>query len=177
MEMVMKKRGIVEHRDSVSCYKVFDDENIKSMFEKMGVLSPIELKIRKNALLKNYIESIEVEAKTMIEMLTREILPSVMSSIEFFDRIRKIDSSKYVEESKTKLSNAMNVISKLHDEIENLLEELKSESDLSKKAQIGNEKILPVMKEIRNCYDEIESIIPSTNKPFPCYNDILFNLD
>lgn len=172
-----KRRGFVEHRDSVSCYKVFEDENTKSMFEKMGVLSPIELKIRKNALLKNYIESIEVEAKTMIEMLTREILPSVMLSIEFFDRVRKIDSSKYVEESETKLSNAMNVISKLHDEIENLLEELKSESDLSKKAQIGNEKILPVMKEIRKCYDEIESIIPSTNKPFPCYNDILFNLD
>ena len=172
-----KKRGFDELRDSLSCNKVFDDQTVASMFQKMGVLSPKELKIRKNALLKNYVESVEVEAKTMIEMLTREIVPSMMSSIEFFDRTKKIDSSKYVEESEKKLIGAMGAISELHCEMVGLLQELKNEKCLLKKAQIGNEKMLFVMKEIRKSYDEIESLIPSFLKPFPSYNDILFSID
>lgn len=172
-----KKRGFVELVDSVSCYEALDQVNVLAMFEKMGVLSPVELKIRKNALLKNYIESVEVEAKTTIEMLTREILPSIMSSIEFFDNVKKIDPSQYVEKSQNELSDAIHEISKLHTVLIDMLKKLKSEPNLSKKAQIGNEKILPIMKNIRSSFDAVESIIPSKFKPFPSYNDILFKLD
>ena len=48
------------------------------MFEKHGVMSKRELVARGVVMYDNYAKQINIEAKTMIEMSTKQIIPAVM---------------------------------------------------------------------------------------------------
>lgn len=166
-----KKRGLVELRDCVSAYKTLVDDDAKTLFSTSGILSENELVLRRNALLKQYIESVDVEVKTTLEMLNKQIYPCLIKAIDFYSKNSGVESasdyaSKIKDANKSIYSNQLKLL-KLIDK--------NDFANIDEKAEFYKTQILPKLSEIRCDYDSIEGIIPKEFEPFPTYNDILFN--
>ncbi len=165
-----KKRGLDEIKDSMEAYTIFDDEDIIKLFTMSGVFNETELNLRKNTLLKNYIESVRIEAKTLIEMLNKDIYPSISKAIEFYETK---SSATHFYNYREKLSKALNAMIDLHGKLNVALKHVNLDDNF-KAGIYHRDKIIPLMNGVRAYFDSIEEIIPNEFKPFPSYNDILF---
>lgn len=164
-----KKRKLIELRDSVSAYKYLTEAEIIELFTSSKVLTENELILRKNALLKQYIQSVKLESDVMCEILNRQIYPSLTSTIDFYSKTKSSAGVSYTK----KIECANNEIFKLHSRLNNLLSKNQFDS-LEEWAIYCRDNIIPIQIAIRDKFDEIEDIIPSKFQPFPSYNDILY---
>lgn len=167
-----KKRGLAEIKDSIEAYEIFNDKDIIDLFTSSNVFNETELNLRKNTLLKNYIESVKIEAKTLCEMLNKDVYPSLHKAIDFYS---EKSSATYFYDYKTKLEKSLNSILELHSKLNTLLKK-DNTSDYFEMGKYYRDKIIPLMNGIRMYFDSIEEIIPNEFKPFPSYNDILFKV-
>ena len=72
-----ERRGLLNLKTSVDAYKLFNlPKNVK-LFTEHGVMSEVELNSREDILFENYSKLINIEALTMIEMASRDIIPAV----------------------------------------------------------------------------------------------------
>lgn len=173
-----KKRGLVEYRDSLESYKILDDKDILELFESMEVLDSNELSLRKSTLIKNYVEDVKIEAKTLVEMLNKNIYPCLNKYINELSLMIK----NYKLKNKNDLrKDALNLIDKALSSIyvedkklNKYIEEIKKEKDLKKSIIIARNKIVKSLENIRKVYDDIEKLLPDEFSPFPSYNNILF---
>lgn len=166
-----KTRGLKEVRDSITAYKVFDKKDIIDLFSSSGILSEGELTLRKNTLLKSYIDSVKAESKTLMEMLNKDVYPSLAKSIDFYTSAK--DKSVF-KNYRQKLSTALDNIFENH---QKLISATKKEnfSSTFKMGEYYSSKVLPLLDKIRKDFDEIENIIPKEFCPFPSYNEIFGN--
>lgn len=165
-----KSRGLDEIKDSIEAYTIFDNADTIELFTSSGVFNETELNLRKNTLLKNYIESVKIEAKTLIEMLNKDIYPSISKAIAFYETK---SSATYFYDYKEKLSRALDSIFDLHNKL-NITLKKNNFTDNFEAGKYCRDKVIPLMSGIRAYFDSIEDIIPNEFKPFPSYNDILF---
>lgn len=165
-----KSRGLDEIKDSIEAYTIFDNADTIELFTSSGVFNETELNLRKNTLLKNYIEGVKIEAKTLIEMLNKDIYPSISKAIAFYETK---SSATYFYDYKEKLSRALDSIFDLHNKL-NITLKKNNFTDNFESGKHCRDKVIPLMSGIRAYFDSIEDIIPNEFKPFPSYNDILF---
>lgn len=164
-----KKRNLIELRDSVSAYKCLTDKEIIELFVSSKVLTENELMLRKNALLKQYIQNVKLESESLCEILNRQVYPSLIDTIDFYSKVKNAVCVSYANI----IGSANNEIFKLHGKLNNLLSKNQFDS-LEEKAVYYRDNIIPVQIAIREKFDEIEDVIPSKFQPFPSYNDILY---
>ena len=75
-KIAVKERGLKNIPTTADALPAFQDPEIIALFEKTGVLSPVELASRYEVYSEQYILSIEVEAKLVIDMATTSIYPA-----------------------------------------------------------------------------------------------------
>lgn len=73
-----EERGLPNLRTAADALPVLKQPHIVELFEKMGVLSPVELASRFETYTEQYILSIEVEAKLVISMAKRSFIPPLL---------------------------------------------------------------------------------------------------
>lgn len=156
-----KKRGLVEYKDSLSCYEIFDHKDIKELFETTGVLCENELNVRHKVYKKAYIESVCIEAKTMVSMIVKEVYPAIT---KYIDSKEKGVIEKELDSAVSAMILKCEYLKTLVNKIENKKE--------SKKETI--EEILETMEKLREIYDVAEEFIPVDSGLFPTYDEILF---
>ena len=72
------RRGLPNIKNTVDATSVLADPEVIKLFEKHGVFSAIELAAREEVGYENYSKAINIEARTMIDMVKKEIIPAVM---------------------------------------------------------------------------------------------------
>ena len=182
-EKEAQRRGLLNLKTSIDAYKTFDaDKNIK-LFERHGVMNSIEIKSRQEILFENYSKIINIEALTMIEMATRDIIPAV---------------NKYISELANTASLKMQVVENVNCMIErDLVSKLSSlnakaymavgelkkvETEAAKtacfvtRAELYANKVLPVMNKLRSYVDEMETMTATEFWPMPNYGDMMFKV-
>jgi glutamine synthetase len=73
-----EKRGLPNLKTMVDATEVLGDADVIALFNKYGVLSPTELKAREEVKYENYGKVINIEALTMIDMATKQIISAVI---------------------------------------------------------------------------------------------------
>lgn len=164
------KRGLIEYKDSLSCFSNLADSDIVELFESTNVLNKNELSLRKSTLEKTYVETIKVEAKTITEMTFKNILPSINKFVYELNLTNKIEN-KELNKIVKNLNKTSSTLIKLNEKLNKLLVKLDIKKDVD---LVILKEINLVMETIRNTYDNIELYIPENIKPFPSYNDMLF---
>ena len=178
-----QRRGLLNLKTSIDAYKTFDaDKNIE-LFERHGVMNSVEIKSRQEILFENYSKIINIEALTMIEMATRDIIPAV---------------NKYVSELANAAALKMQVVENVNCMIErDLISRLSSlnakaymavgelkkvETEAAKtacfvtRAELYSNKVLPVMDKLRAYVDEMETMTATEFWPMPNYGDMMFKV-
>lgn len=166
-----KSRGLVEYKDSLSVYKILDDEDIIEVFESTKVLNKNELSMRKSTLIKNYIQTVLLEARTLNEMLNKEIFPSLNNCINNFSLL--LNNSEARVEFVNCINDSLNKLYLLNKKLTKNIEKAEKTIEIDKKIDFVMQ-LLENLKEIRKEYDNTESLLPNSFEPFPTYNDILF---
>lgn len=172
-----KRRGLLELQTTADALPHYTDPKNLALFAKHNVYQPHELHARENILLTNYYQVIVIEAKTMIYMLRKEILPAIFSYEAKLAQIIQTKKSCGIiapmEEKILKdINSPLEIVSQHVDTLEMLLQ--KNIPTEKEAAAFSANELLPLMNAIRALTDTIEKNVSKSEWPLPDYNDILF---
>jgi glutamine synthetase len=127
----------------------------------------------------SYSRTINIEAHTTLEMARKQIAPAVslyckeLASCIYYKKELGIDYDAEMRIVKILSSNNATLLVKA-EELEKLLEEVKTILDLAENAKFFYNKICKSMNEMRIIADEMENYTARTYWPFPTYGDLMF---
>jgi glutamine synthetase len=175
-EKAVKERGLKNIRTTADALPVLHEESVKKLFSSTGVLSPVELESRYEVYAEQYILSIEVEAKLVVDMAKTMIYPAAMrylsdlamASSSMAELNIEVDTST----AKTVAAEAnamMAAVGKLSAAIAK-----HDFSSTDEHMQFCANEILGLMLEIRSHADALEAEVADELWPLPKYQEMLF---
>ncbi len=182
-EKEAEKRGLLHLRTSVEAYKCFNAEKNVELFARHGVMSKIEIDSREEILFENYAKTLNIEALTMIEMASRDIIPAVNA---YLGDVANTAASKMavlpdvsceVEKDILRKLSALNA--KAYAELEALKraeERAAAVSGMCERAEAYRDLVIPAMNTLRKTVDEMETMTSSEYWPLPTYGDMMFKV-
>ncbi len=176
-----KARNLCDICDSVSAAKQFLDEKNIKLFERFGVLSKQECYARYRIMLKIYEETISIEAHTMVEMVSKQIIPSILSYLnkisQTYLNLKKceIENSVILDNIKT-INNGIKKISNNNTKLKELLSELNEKPVGLDKAEFCRDEILNQMNLLRESVDNLEQFVPTSDCNMPSTIDLLYRV-
>jgi len=175
-EMAVKERGLKNIPTTADALPALREDYIKKLFEDTGVLSGVELESRFEVYAEQYVLSIEVEAKLVIDMAKTTIYPAAMHylsdlavvNVSMADMSIEMDNS--VAQKVAAEANAMMAaVSKLSDAMAK--DGFKSEEE---HMQFCANDIRGLMEEVRSHADALECEVSDELWPLPKYHEMLF---
>jgi len=178
-----QRRGLANLPTTPDALVHYLDEKNIALFTSHRVYSREEMESRYEIMLDNYIKLINIEARTMINMASKDILPAVSGY-----------SKKLAETALTKkmLSDAIDCtyeietaenISKNIDSAYNTLKKLSEAVDAIKTVEGNREKaffckdtVLGLMNSLRESVDKLEMSVSSADWPYPSIGELLFGV-
>ncbi len=169
-----KKRGLPVLNSTPEAVDCLVDKKNVQLFERFGIFSEADLVSRHEIKMENYCKIISIEARTMLEMAKREILPAAMDfagkiyntiimkkDIEF-SVSTEVALAQYISDNITGLSKCISKLEKL--------------TEQSQDAYAFKDKVVPAMKELRHFADSLECVVAKSYWPMPAYSDILYSV-
>ena len=132
-----------------------------------------------NENIKTYCESIITEATVLNNILNKQIIPSLLKYLTSVLQTQKLCEENelnalYLDEICMDINYRVETLYDYSKKLQSVLQSAIS-AEIDKKPIICRDKLLPLFTEIRTLFDEIEHKMPSEFKPFPTYDDILFD--
>jgi glutamine synthetase len=173
------KRGLPNLASTVEALKVITDQEHIDLFSKHGVLSETELEARKELLFEAYGRTINIEARTLLSMVKRQVLPAAAEySGELGEAVGAIAAAGVKAETQKKmLEKVCGLITRLYDGVEKLEKAVSVAGDIresSEQAEAYRGIVIPAMEAVRGASDELEKIVDAELWPFPTYAEMLF---
>ncbi|MCW8942630.1 MAG: glutamine synthetase III, partial [Gammaproteobacteria bacterium] len=175
-EAAVKERGLKNIPTTADALPALREASVKKLFADTGVLSPVELESRFEVYAEQYVLSIEVEAKLVIDMAKTSIYPVAMSYLSGLAKTgkrmakMKIDLDNSTAETVAAEVNAMmSAVSKLSEAMEK--EDFASTEE---HMQFCANVIRSLMDEVRAHADALEAEVSDELWPLPKYQEMLF---
>ena len=181
-EREAEKRGLLNLKNSVDAFKCFNLPKNVELFSRHGVMNEVEINSREDILFENYSKIINIEALTMIEMASRDIIPAVNKYVGDVaaganakeklipgscaverDIVQKLSDLNYkAYHTLTKLEVNEKIAAAIPDNVA--------------RAEAYRDTVLPVMNRLRGFVDEMELLTSSEYWPLPSYGDMMFKV-
>lgn len=176
-----ERRGLPNIKSMVEAIPVLTSEKAIAMFGRFGVFTKAELESRVEIKYENYAKAINIEAKTMIDVASKQIIPAVVSYTKSL-----ADTVIAVTAAGVKAT----VQSALLKDVSDLLEETKAalaklveldaeaamKEEGAEQAVFFHEVIMPAMESLRAPVDKLEMIVDKDVWPMPSYGDLIFEV-
>ena len=175
-----EKRGLPNIKCLVDAVAAFKDADNIAMFEKFGVLSAAECESRAEIYYENYAKQINIEAKTMLDMAKKQIIPAVMKyagdTAKGVNELKAVGVDTSVQEAILKdISVELKAMTEAVANLEKLdAKALEMEENMEQAARCFHDEVFSAMSEVRKPADKLEELVDKTYWPFPQYEDILF---
>lgn len=177
-----EKRGLPNIKSMVDAIPALTTEKAIKMFEKHKVLGKLELCSRAEILYEDYIKQINIEAKTMIDMICKQIKPSIIkytaALAETINSLKNIDADASVQTELLKQisTELIDLNEKLKTLQEIIVEASSKECSNAELAQFHRERVFSAMNALRAPADKLEMMIGEEYWPFPTYGELLFQI-
>ena len=172
-----KRRGLAIFKSTPEAFAHYlDDKNIRLLTEH-GILTKEEVQARCNIGVGKYTNIINIEARTMLLMAEKDILPAAIKySSELAYGIESKQALGLNVDCELKLvSDISERVNELSINNESLKTVLKNQpSEPMKAALNAYRKIVPTMEEERRIVDELELLVDKQSWPYPDYTDLLY---
>ncbi len=176
-----KRRGLPNLKSMVEAIPALTSEKTIALFEKFGVFTKTELVSRAEIKYENYAKAINIEARTMIDMASKQFVPAVVKYTKVL-----ADTVLAVREAgvdTTVQLDMLTEVSVLLKEMKDALEVLKKVEDEAvvlpqgkQQAVFYYEKVVPAMEALRIPVDKLEMIVDKEAWPMPSYGDLIFEV-
>ena len=183
IEEATKVRGLFNLRTTPDALPYLTAAKNVEMLTRHKVYSGSELKSRCEINLDNYRKTVHIEAKTMLDMARREILPAVTAYADTLAlgvnaRRAAVGASVggYEARQIEKLSALSEKIDAAAEELETALDAYHAMSEVQSSAEFIRDSVLPKMAALRAPCDAAEKLIPAKSWPFPTYAELMFGV-
>ncbi|MBR2263296.1 MAG: glutamine synthetase III [Firmicutes bacterium] len=175
-----KARGLLNLPTTVDALPYFINEKNIQLFTKHKIYTSEELHSRYEIYLDTYTRTVEIEALTMIDMVSKKILPAC---IQYSDLIghslaQKKNLGLSCDAEEGLLSRISNHMSTLYQKNEALITAHNRcpKEDPLEAATYYRDTILPLMAALRQTADALEMLIGEEYWPLPSYTRMLYSL-
>ena len=183
-EKEAKRRGLPILPSMVDAIPALTTEKAVKLFESFDVFSRAELESRAEIKYEIYSKAINIEAKTMIDMATKQIIPAVIRYTtvlgESINTVKTageglIDVSVQLDLLK-KASKLLKAANSAMSKLSKLVEKIPEYAEGRDRAVFCREKVVPAMEALREPVDELEMIVDKEMWPMPSYGDLVFEV-
>lgn len=178
-----KKRGLSNLPSMIDAIPALVSESSIKLFESFEVFTRKELESRVEIEYEAYSKAINIEAKAMIDIAGKSIIPAVIRyTTRLADSIIKLKTAVADIEPYAQNSILIDVNEHLKSAklaLENLIKLMDDAGEVvgvDKHARYMREVIVPAMEELRKPVDELEMIVDKDLWPMPSYGDLLFEV-
>ena len=177
-----KRRGLPNLPSMVDAIPALTTDKAVKLFEEFRAFTRTELESRAEIQYEIYAKAINIEAKTMIDITTKQIIPAVIryttvlaDSINAVQAVGAIDVSVQLDLLKKcsallkSTNSAMNKLSKAVAKVPEIPEG-------RERAVYCKDTITKAMEELRTPVDELEMLVDKEMWPMPSYGDLIFEV-
>ena len=178
-----EKRGLSNLATTPDAMPAFISEKSIALFTSHKVYTEREIRSRYEIFLESYCKIIHIEAKTMLDMAMKEILPAVSEYSQVLANTilskkavnKKIDCS-YEEEMLERVSWLVGESYRNANALKASLDKMKEIVDITERSFFCKDETLFIMKLLRSTVDSLENIVSADYWPIPTYGDLLFGV-
>ena len=182
-EIEAKARGLSNFKTAPEAFEHFTDEKNIALFGKFGVMSETEMRSRREIFFEGYRKIKNIEARTMLEMTVRDIIPAVS---KYVGELSEAVNAKRAAIKNVNVSCECDIIEKLSDLLSKTYDsysalERAEKTAVSKKcdeeaAFYYKDTVEAKMLALRKVVDEMEVLTAREAWPMPTYGDITFRV-
>ena len=178
-----ERRGLPNIKSMVDAIPALITDKAVKLFEEFGVFTKTELESRVEVEYEGYAKAINIEAKTMIDMAGKQIIPAVIkyttalaASISAVkSACPEADVSTQTElllETSDLLAETKLALAKLTE-----ITEKSAAMDGGKDQAVAyHEEVVPAMAALRTPVDKLEMLVDKDLWPMPSYGDLIFEV-
>ena len=174
-----EKRGLSNLKSAADALPVYTAKKNVDLFVKHGIYTKEEINARAEIHIENYTTVLTIEARTMADMLRRQILPAVSAvTAELCERGWKKEQMGVSHKADDTVAREMGQLTdKLYAATEKMERDLsKIPADAKKAMAYSHDHLIPDMEKARELADRLEELTPAERWPFPVYSDLLFSV-
>lgn len=178
-----EKRGLSNLRSTADALPLYPSDKYIELFKRHGIYTETEVRSRCEILLENYSKTLNIEAKTMIDMTKKDIIPAISKYTGIL--AESIANKKAVlpdyefraeEEILSTLTKLTNEIYSSMVVLEDKLNSAPEINGTKEVAKYFEENVLKNMELLRIPVDNAETLCSSEYWPMPTYEKLLFGV-
>ena len=176
-----ERRGLPNIRSMVEAIPALTTDKAVNMFEKFKVFTKAELESRAEIKFESYAKAINIEARTMIDMASKQIVPAIIKYTK--DLADTVVAVKEAGADASVQAELLTEVSGLLAETKKALEALKVVTDQAAAMEEGEDQarfyhfdVVPAMEALRTPVDTLEMIVDKEAWPMPSYGDLIFEV-
>jgi glutamine synthetase len=172
------QRGLPNLRTTMDALPELISDAAVELFDKYGVFNAREVHSRFEIGVEQYVLSVNVEAKSTLEIGSTVILPSaVRYQTELAQNAAALNAAG-ISPDTTALVEITDLIGALRSSLADLKGALEHEADgsITEHGLYARDSILPAMAAVRVAADSLETIVADDLWPLPTYQEMLFML-
>ena len=175
------RRGLPNIKTTVEAVETLLTDKSVKLFEKFGIFTKVELESRAEVLYETYVKTINIEARTMIDMASKQYIPAIIDYTKALaDTVLAVQSAgvdavvqkNLLVEVSDKLTKAKMALDVLVD----VRTQSKAIKNHKERAFFFKEQVVPAMNELRGHIDSLERIVDAKVWPVPNYGELIFEV-
>ena len=177
------RRGLANLRDTVDCMPAYIDKKNIDLFTKHAVLTETEMRARYEIHLENYCKVTAIEAHTLLDMVTRCILPAAgkyadsLAQTLFHKKNCGISLPTVMEErTLTRVSEQSAALFRVCEDLQTALHNAPAADGGIDVARWYRAEIAARTQQTGELINQLETIVDAACWPYPTYADILFSV-
>ena len=178
-----ERRGLPNIKTTVESIEYLTTEKTIHLFEKFGVFTKAELESRAEIKYETYAKAINIEARSMIDIASKHIIPAVIKYItslaNSINQVRGACEFADVDVQTELLQESSELLKETRRAFRKLCEATERAGRLPKgreQAEYFKDEVVPAMEDLRVPVDSLEMIVNKEMWPMPSYGDLLFEV-
>ena len=176
-----ERRGLPNIKSMVEAIPAITTEKAVELFERFNVFTKAELESRAEIQYEAYAKAINIEARTMIDMASKQFLPAFIKYTKTL--ADTVNAVKAAGVDATVQTETLKEVSALMAETKAALDKLvkvtgeaaaKEEGEVQ--ATYYHTEVVPAMDALRTPVDKLEMIVDKEAWPMPSYGDLIFEV-
>ena len=176
-----ERRGLPNIRSMVEAIPSMVTDTAVELFERFGVFTKAELESRAEIQYETYAKAINIEARTMIDMASKQFMPAFIKYTKTL--ADTVNSVKAAGADASVQMECLDQVTELMGETKKALEALVKVTDEAAQKEEGavqanfyHSDVFPAMEALRAPVDKLEMIVDKEAWPMPSYGDLIFEV-
>ncbi|MCI9076369.1 MAG: glutamine synthetase type III [Dorea sp.] len=176
-----ERRGLPNIKSMVESISALTTDKAIKLFERFHVFTEAELRSRAEIKYENYAKNINIEAKTMIDMARKQIIPAIMKYTKTLAdtviSVKEAGADASVQaETLAEVTALLKETSDALKALEEVTEEAGGMEEGKAQAEFFKFQVFPAMEALRAPVDKLEMIVDKEAWPMPSYGDLIFEV-